>query len=119
MTGSGKTAAFVLPMVVHIMDQPELGKGEGPIGLICAPTRELGEQIHKVLDAVSPCLGTCHEGPAGMCVAGGAAAAAWGQGRGCWDPQACHVGFPCTLGEHKCHGTTQRVSLLHVALPRQ
>ena len=23
-TGSGKTAAFVLPMVVHIMDQPEL-----------------------------------------------------------------------------------------------
>ena len=23
-TGSGKTAAFVLPMVVHVMDQPEL-----------------------------------------------------------------------------------------------
>ena len=26
-TGSGKTAAFVLPMVVHIMDQPELQVG--------------------------------------------------------------------------------------------
>eukprot|EP00891_Asterochloris_glomerata_P004743 jgi/Astpho2/4743/gw1.00067.63.1_t len=46
-TGSGKTAAFVLPMVVHIMDQPELQKGEGPIGVIVAPTRELAEQIHR------------------------------------------------------------------------
>ncbi|BDA43593.1 probable ATP-dependent RNA helicase DDX42 [Coccomyxa sp. Obi] len=46
-TGSGKTAAFVLPMLVHIMDQPELEKGEGPIGIIVAPTRELSEQIHK------------------------------------------------------------------------
>lgn len=44
-TGSGKTAAFVLPMIVHIMDQPEIGKEEGPIGVICAPTRELAHQI--------------------------------------------------------------------------
>ncbi|KAK9984325.1 hypothetical protein SO802_033850 [Lithocarpus litseifolius] len=43
-TGSGKTAAFVLPMIVHIMDQPEIEK-EGPIGVICAPTRELAHQI--------------------------------------------------------------------------
>jgi hypothetical protein len=46
-TGSGKTAAFVLPMLVHIMDQPELEKGQGPIGLVLAPTRELAEQIHR------------------------------------------------------------------------
>jgi ATP-dependent RNA helicase DDX42 len=46
-TGSGKTAAFVLPMLVHLMDQPELEKGAGPIGVIVAPTRELSEQIHK------------------------------------------------------------------------
>ncbi|KAL6219583.1 hypothetical protein ACLB2K_007342 [Fragaria x ananassa] len=45
-TGSGKTAAFVLPMICHIMDQPELQKDEGPIGVICAPTRELAQQIH-------------------------------------------------------------------------
>ncbi|CAN8314454.1 unnamed protein product [Cochlearia groenlandica] len=44
-TGSGKTAAFVLPMIVHIMDQPELQREEGPIGVICAPTRELAHQI--------------------------------------------------------------------------
>lgn len=45
-TGSGKTAAFVLPMIVHIMDQPELEKDDGPIGVICAPTRELAQQIY-------------------------------------------------------------------------
>lgn len=45
-TGSGKTAAFVLPMIVHIMDQPEIEKEEGPIGVICAPTRELAHQIY-------------------------------------------------------------------------
>ncbi|XP_057508130.1 DEAD-box ATP-dependent RNA helicase 24-like isoform X2 [Actinidia eriantha] len=45
-TGSGKTAAFVLPMIVHVMDQPELAKEEGPIGVICAPTRELAHQIY-------------------------------------------------------------------------
>ena len=28
-------------------DQPQLEKGEGPIGIIVAPTRELAEQIHK------------------------------------------------------------------------
>ncbi|KAI8598157.1 P-loop containing nucleoside triphosphate hydrolase protein [Dissophora ornata] len=45
-TGSGKTAAFLLPMIVHIMDQPELEKGDGPIGVIIAPTRELADQIY-------------------------------------------------------------------------
>lgn len=34
-------------MIVHIMDQPEVEKGAGPIGVIVVPTRELAEQIHK------------------------------------------------------------------------
>ena len=95
MTGSGKTAAFVLPMIVHIMDQPELKvcaacllcwdvtecrpashcvsdqpavppapcpclqKGEGPIAVIVAPTRELSEQIHKEARASWPSAGCC------------------------------------------------------------
>ncbi|KAF8975786.1 hypothetical protein BGZ46_008853 [Entomortierella lignicola] len=46
-TGSGKTAAFLLPMIVHIMDQPELEKGDGPIGVVLAPTRELADQIYS------------------------------------------------------------------------
>ncbi|KAG0334486.1 ATP-dependent RNA helicase ddx42, partial [Podila humilis] len=46
-TGSGKTAAFLLPMIVHIMDQDELEKRDGPIGVVLAPTRELAEQIYS------------------------------------------------------------------------
>jgi superfamily II DNA/RNA helicase len=46
-TGSGKTLAFLLPMFRHIMDQPELREGEGPIGLIMAPARELAVQIYN------------------------------------------------------------------------
>ncbi|EKX32369.1 hypothetical protein GUITHDRAFT_121478 [Guillardia theta CCMP2712] len=44
-TGSGKTAAFILPMLVHILDQEYLQEKEGPIGCILAPTRELCQQI--------------------------------------------------------------------------
>lgn len=45
-TGSGKTAAFIWPMILHILDQREQKAGDGPIGLICAPTRELSQQIY-------------------------------------------------------------------------
>eukprot|EP01035_Chromulina_nebulosa_P019302 gene19302-25163_t len=44
-TGSGKTYAYIWPMIVHILDQPNLNSGEGPISLILAPTRELVTQI--------------------------------------------------------------------------
>lgn len=44
-TGSGKTAAFLWPLLVHAIDQAELKEGDGPIGLICAPTRELCQQV--------------------------------------------------------------------------
>lgn len=46
-TGSGKTAAFIWPMLVHIMDQKELEAGEGPIAVIVCPTRELCQQVRK------------------------------------------------------------------------
>ncbi|CAL1266623.1 unnamed protein product [Larinioides sclopetarius] len=45
-TGSGKTAAYLWPLLVHIMDQRELEPDDGPIGLILAPTRELSQQIY-------------------------------------------------------------------------
>jgi ATP-dependent RNA helicase DDX46/PRP5 len=48
-TGSGKTLAYVLPMIRHVMDQRKIREGEGPIGLILAPTRELATQIHTVV----------------------------------------------------------------------
>lgn len=46
-TGSGKTAAFIWPMLVHIMDQKELEAGEGPIAIIVCPTRELCQQVRN------------------------------------------------------------------------
>ncbi|XP_074658788.1 ATP-dependent RNA helicase DDX42-like [Tubulanus polymorphus] len=45
-TGSGKTAAFLWPLFVHILDQKNLAIKDGPIGLILAPTRELSQQIY-------------------------------------------------------------------------
>ncbi|XP_064401844.1 ATP-dependent RNA helicase DDX42-like [Halichondria panicea] len=45
-TGSGKTAAFLWPLLMHAIDQREIKEGDGPIGLICTPTRELCQQIY-------------------------------------------------------------------------
>ncbi|XP_015590835.1 ATP-dependent RNA helicase dbp2 [Cephus cinctus] len=47
-TGSGKTLAYILPAIVHINNQPRLTRGDGPIALILAPTRELAQQIQQV-----------------------------------------------------------------------
>jgi ATP-dependent RNA helicase DDX46/PRP5 len=44
-TGSGKTLSFLLPMLRHILDQPPLNSGDGPVGVVMAPTRELAMQI--------------------------------------------------------------------------
>eukprot|EP00210_Caulerpa_lentillifera_P006804 g6503.t1 len=46
-TGSGKTAAYILPLCVHVIAAPTLKRGEGPIAVTLSPTRELSEQIHK------------------------------------------------------------------------
>eukprot|EP01033_Poteriospumella_lacustris_P005919 gene5920-4253_t len=46
-TGSGKTLAYFWPMLLHVVAQPQVAEGEGPIGLILAPTRELVQQIHQ------------------------------------------------------------------------
>lgn len=44
-TGCGKTLSFLLPMFRHILHQPKLEKGDGPIAVIITPTRELATQI--------------------------------------------------------------------------
>jgi len=47
-TGSGKTAAFILPAIVHINHQPYLERGDGPIALVLVPTRELAQQVQQI-----------------------------------------------------------------------
>lgn len=55
-TGSGKTIAFILPMFRHILDQPQLEDGDGPISIIMTPTRELCMQIGKDIKKFSKSL---------------------------------------------------------------
>ena len=50
-TGSGKTAAFLIPLLVWITSLPKLVRQEeidqGPYAIILAPTRELAQQIEE------------------------------------------------------------------------
>uniref|UniRef100_A0A7M6DRN1 RNA helicase n=1 Tax=Clytia hemisphaerica TaxID=252671 RepID=A0A7M6DRN1_9CNID len=50
-TGSGKTAAFVIPLLVWITGLPEADRASvgdaGPFAIILAPTRELAQQIEE------------------------------------------------------------------------
>ncbi len=51
-TGTGKTAAFVIPMLNHFLVKPR-GKYAGIRGLILVPTRELANQISKVVAEIA------------------------------------------------------------------
>ncbi|KAF1815895.1 DEAD-domain-containing protein [Eremomyces bilateralis CBS 781.70] len=63
VTGSGKTAAFLLPLLVYIAELPELNefnKNDGPYAIILAPTRELAQQIETEAKKFATPLGfTC------------------------------------------------------------
>ena len=47
-TGTGKTAAFVLPILHRLLQERRKGIG----ALIIAPTRELAEQIHQAIQVL-------------------------------------------------------------------
>lgn len=51
-TGSGKTAAFLLPMLDHML-RVEVSRGSGTRGLILLPTRELALQTVKTFEALA------------------------------------------------------------------
>jgi ATP-dependent RNA helicase DDX47/RRP3 len=52
VTGSGKTAAFVLPILQHLLDNPT-----SLFGLILTPTRELAIQISEQCEALGAFIG--------------------------------------------------------------
>ena len=59
-TGSGKTAAFLLPMLVYISNLPPITAvtaEAGPYALIMAPTRELAQQISVECTKLGSVLG--------------------------------------------------------------
>jgi ATP-dependent RNA helicase RhlE len=50
-TGTGKTAAFVLPLLNQLStDTSDRGRHAPPRALVLTPTRELAQQIHKAVD---------------------------------------------------------------------
>lgn len=59
-TGSGKTAAFLIPMLTYISHLPPLTEDNrhlGPYALILAPTRELAQQIEAEAEKFARKLG--------------------------------------------------------------
>src|ERR1041385_7362399 len=48
-TGTGKTAAFGLPMIERLMAQTNGASRVKPRSLVLVPTRELAAQVHKSL----------------------------------------------------------------------
>ncbi len=55
-TGTGKTAAFALPMLQHMLDQPKtVGIGRAR-ALVLIPTRELAEQLAQTIGAYAQFL---------------------------------------------------------------
>ncbi|XP_073182455.1 probable ATP-dependent RNA helicase DDX17 isoform X2 [Lepidochelys kempii] len=49
------TSHYLLPAIVHINHQPYLERGDGPICLVLAPTRELAQQVQQVADDYGKC----------------------------------------------------------------
>lgn len=60
-TGNGKTLAFLVPMLQHILRRKEVEEGtpqhNSPYGVIVTPGRELADQIFGVADMLSSELG--------------------------------------------------------------
>ncbi len=48
-TGTGKTAAFGLPMIERLMLRAPRARAQKPLGLVLVPTRELAAQVHAAL----------------------------------------------------------------------
>jgi len=59
-TGSGKTMTFSLPLVMAALEEemrmPLVG-GEGPVGIIMAPSRELANQTYEIVQQVCDVVG--------------------------------------------------------------
>ena len=52
-TGTGKTAAFVLPILQRLVSRSSAKRNALPRALIMAPTRELAEQIHENIEMMA------------------------------------------------------------------
>lgn len=65
-TGTGKTAAFCLPLVQLVQNRTVNKKSRGPYVLILSPTRELAQQAHDILRTIAQSTRT-----RSVCITGG------------------------------------------------
>ena len=59
-TGTGKTLAYVVPMLVRVLDflsRNEFDPVSGPLGVALVPTHELAEQVNGVIEQLCQSLG--------------------------------------------------------------
>ncbi len=104
-TGTGKTAAFIIPMIEQLADAP---KGP-PRGLVLAPTRELALQIQTVVDQLGR-----NRRVFATTIVGGADMQA--QLRGLRQQPDILVATPGRLLDHMWNGTIRMASLQIVVL---
>ena len=79
-TGSGKTLGFIVPILVHIMNNRQYMRdmalnrddAPGPVALVLAPTRELAMQIQQVAEEYERSSGIRN-----ICIYGGASKVKW------------------------------------------
>lgn len=64
-TGTGKTLAYVLPVLQHLLDYPRPNPGQARALVLC-PTRELAEQTARVCQQLAEPLGLTS-----LCITGG------------------------------------------------
>jgi superfamily II DNA/RNA helicase len=66
-TGTGKTFAYLLPLIQKIPELLAKGGASGPVILICAPTYELCSQIKGEADFLLACLKAGSQSPLPRC----------------------------------------------------
>ena len=109
-TGTGKTAAFLLPIIQNIINEKESGKGINT--LIIVPTRELAVQIDQHLQGLSYFTGT-----SSLAVYGGGDGMSWDQQRNAFEQGAdIIVATPGRLIAHLQMGYLKFNKLKHLVL---
>lgn len=109
-TGTGKTAAFLLPIIQNIINEKESGKGINT--LIIVPTRELAVQIDQHLQGLSYFTGT-----SSLAVYGGGDGMSWDQQRNALEQGAdIIVATPGRLIAHLQMGYLKFNKLKHLVL---
>ncbi|MCD6596879.1 MAG: DEAD/DEAH box helicase [Bacteroidales bacterium] len=109
-TGTGKTAAFLLPIIQNIINEKESGKGINT--LIIVPTRELAVQIDQHLQGLSYFTGT-----SSLAVYGGGDGMSWDQQRNAFEQGAdIIVATPGRLIAHLQMGYLKFDKLKHLVL---